>query len=388
MPDHAPIGGRVRQHTRVTGDMPNESDQLPEGRDADWDAIARWLAGESDPAETSAVETWVASHPLDARIVAAVKEHETHVSARAELGVTETALDVEQALGAVRARIAADTPRLTVIRGGAPRIPASAPSTASLAPNRWLGWRGGVLAAAAGLAIYVGASRRAATNAPSVASREIVTKVGQRDSLTLTDGTRIVLAPGSRLTVAAGYGTRTREVTLDGAAYFDVQHNASLPFTVRARGAQINDIGTAFSVSTDAVGGVSVAVTHGIVAIRDTAVGAAGSVELRAGDRGALRNGTVAVTRGSVTNDDVSWTTGHLAYRDTPLDDVRADLQRWYGIDLRVADPMLASRTLTGSSPSDSATATVRWIALLLGADVVQRGDTVFLQPAGRGPTP
>ncbi len=370
--------------------MQNESEQPPKHSNADWDAIARWLAGDCDPAEASAVAAWVASHPDDAQLLARVDEHAARIASSADAGVTRE-LHVERALSAVRARIAAEAetsaaPRLTVIRGGAPRN--VTPTAPRVVTNRWLGWRGGALATAAALALYVGTSRWSAAGDTTMAARDITTKVGQRDSLTLSDGTRVVLAPGSRLTVAAGYGRRTREVTLDGAAYFDVQHDATLPFTVHAKGAQIHDIGTAFAVSTDAAGGVSVAVTHGIVMMRDSSSSASTAVELRAGDRGALRHGTVAVTRGTVTAEDVSWTRGRLSYRDTPLSDVQADMQRWYGIELRVADSVLASRTLTGSSPTDSATATVQWIALMLGADVVQRGDTVFLQPAGRGATP
>jgi len=89
-----------------------------------------------------------------------------------------------------------------------------------------------------------------------------------------------------------------------------------------------------------------------------------------------------------VTIDDIAWTRGHLSYRDAPLADVQADLQRWYGIDLRVTDTALLQRTVNGTNPVDSAAATVKWIALILGADVVQRGDTVFLQLAGHGTTP
>lgn len=364
--------------------MQNESDQPPASHDADWDALARGLAGDSDPADASAVEAWVARHPLDAQFVACVQQHEARSAARAEVTV-----NVDSALARVHARMSTDVPKLTVIRGGAPRG-AAKPGAASHAASssRWLGWRGAVLAAAAGVALYVGSARWSAGGASNLAAQEFVTKVGQRDSLTLPDGTRVVLAPGSRLIVAAGYGTRTRVVTLDGAAFFDVRHDAALPFTVHAKGARINDIGTAFAVSTDAAGGVSVAVTHGIVAMRDSAAGAAPSVELRAGDRGALRNGAVAVSRGTVTADDVAWTRGRLSYRDTPLAQVQADLQRWYGLELRIADSLLAGRTLTGASPSDSAAATVQWIALTLGAEVVQRGDTVFLQLAGHGATP
>jgi transmembrane sensor len=77
-----------------------------------------------------------------------------------------------------------------------------------------------------------------------------------------------------------------------------------------------------------------------------------------------------------------------LSYRDASLSEVRADLLRWYGLDLRVVDSALARRTLTASFRGDSAAQVVRVIALALGAEVVQQGDTVTLQPQGSVPTP
>jgi transmembrane sensor len=211
----------------------------------------------------------------------------------------------------------------------------------------------------------------------------LATQVGVRDSITLSDGTRVLLAPGSRLTVAEGFDGGTRSVTLEGAAFFDVKHDDAHPFTVRAAGAEIRDVGTAFTVKTDAKGGVSVSVTHGIVAVRDSAVATEKAVELRAGDRGVLTGGEVAVARGAVTDDDLNWTRGELSYRDASLSEVQADLKRWYGLNLLVADTALARLTVTMPAQADSARV-ISTIAAALGADVEQRGDTVILRSAGR----
>ena len=356
--------------------MQNESQPQRTHHDtADWDAIGRFVAGESDAGEASVVEAWLKQHPLDARVVTLVQERAARFEAQDDLSV-----DVDGALSRVRAKMIDAAPQLTVVRGDM--------SGRSSARANWMRtWRGAAVAAAAGVAMYVGVTRWE-NRRVVVDAKVFATNVGARDSITLTDGTRVILAPGSRLTVAAGYGASTREVTLDGVAFFDVQHDAQHPFIVRARGAQIRDIGTAFSVNTDANGAVSVAVTQGIVALRDSAAGAAPAVELRAGDRGVVRSGAIAVARGIVTIEDMAWTRGHLSYRDAPLADVQADLQRWYGLDLRVTDTALLQRTVNGTNPVDSAAATVKWIALMLGADVVQRGDTVFLQLAGHGTTP
>ena len=341
---------------------------------ADWDAISRVVAGESDAVESAAVAQWFATHPEDAALAAIVKAR----ADRAAMG-SVVSVDTERALSVVRSRMT-ERPSLTVHRGGAAQSSVAKPAAATRR------WRGPVLAAAAALTAIVGLAQwRGSTTATE---QVYATPVGQRDSVMLPDGSTVVLAPGSRLTVASGFNNGNRAVTLEGAAFFDVKHDGAHPFVVHSRGAEIRDIGTAFSVKTDANGRVSVAVTHGIVALRDTTAGSAGPVELRAGDRGVLQAGTVAVTRGTVTAEDMAWTRGQLAYRDAPLAEVQADLRRWYGIELQVTDAVLAQRTLTASFRGDSAAQVIQVIALALGADVVQRGDTILLQPQGPGSTP
>ncbi len=344
--------------------------------DADWEAISRVVAGESDAVESAAVARWLATHPEDAALVAIVKSRADRADTRSAVSV-----DIERAWSTVRSRMT-ESPSLTLHRGAAATSAATPPVGRAVARR----WRGPVFAAAAALTAMVGIAQWRGGTAS--AAQVYATTVGQRDSVTLPDGSTVVLAPGSRLTVASGFNNGNRDVTLEGAAFFEVKHDGAHPFVVHARGAEIRDIGTAFSVKTDVHGRVSVAVTHGIVALRDTTAGSAAPVELRAGDRGVLAGGTVAVARGTVTDEDMAWTRGQLAYRDAPLAEVQADLRRWYGIELQVVDAVLAQRTLTASFRGDSAAQVVQVIALALGADVVQRGDTILLQPQGPGSTP
>lgn len=345
------------------------------GQEPDWDALARYLAEESDPAEAQSMAAWLAAHPADEVMAASVKRHADRAAATADVSV-----NVEAALAAVRGRMQ-ETPALTVVRGGAPR------SSAAGQPASSRGKRAYWAAAAAVLVTVVGVQAWRGTRAPAGVERTVATRTGQLDTVALSDGSKVMLAPGSSMTVAASFDRGDRVVTLRGAAFFEVQHDAAHPFTVRANDAEIRDIGTAFSVNTDARGGVSVSVTHGSVAMRPANVAAQPSIELRAGDRGVLANGNVAVTRGTVTPDDVAWTRGQLSYRDTPLSEVQGDLKRWYGITLQIADSSLTKLTVTMPAQPDSARI-ISTIAALLGADAEQRGDTVILHSAGRGTNP
>jgi transmembrane sensor len=282
--------------------------------------LSRFLAGKSAPLEEEAVRRWLAE--LDDRPV-----------------------DVEAALRHVKDRTAT-----------------SRPFTA-----RFI-----ALAAAAVVIMVAGAvvARRGSETPQPLTHR---TAVGERDSLTLADGSRIVLGPNSSVVV-----TR-REVELHGDAYFNVVHNEKEPFLVRAGRTTIRDIGTAFTVSSDSAMPVRVVVSEGIVEVKH----ASDSVTLRRGDVGTVtRDGQILAGRGVATPDDLAWMNGQLVFRDASLAEVTADLRRWYGVELRVSDSTLARRHFTGEFSGDPADRVLTVLALALGARVERRGDTAFVVPA------
>jgi transmembrane sensor len=338
---------------------------IPRAGTPDWPTLAAYLAGECDRDESRAVAAWLRTNPASADVL----DRLDLITSRAVLERPST-LDVEAALRRTRERRAADG-RPALILHTAPRAGARR------------AWLAGGLAAAALVGVVAGLGWRRGAGASlgtTAEARVVATAVGRRDSLRLADGSRVVLAPGSRLVVAAGYGGSAREVALEGAAWFSVRHDAARPFVVRAGGSVVRDLGTEFTVRTDGVAGgraVAVAVTAGSVSL-DTLV-------LRAGDRAERRvDGTLVAERGTVRDDDVAWTRGRLAYHDAELDEVRADLRRWYGVDLRVDDAVIARRRLTATFDGESADDVLRVIALALGGDVRRDGSTATLRRATR----
>src|SRR3954470_22696477 len=81
----------------------------------DWDAIARFLAGESDAGESAVVRAWLEAHPEDRSLVERLDAAAT-VDAVADV-------DVEAALTRVHQRLAPPRPSLKLERGGAAASP-------------------------------------------------------------------------------------------------------------------------------------------------------------------------------------------------------------------------------------------------------------------------
>ncbi|MGH9420283.1 MAG: FecR family protein, partial [Thermoanaerobaculia bacterium] len=262
-------------------------------------------------------------------------------------------------------------------------------SSTAIAPpeRRTTSWRVPFPAIAAagliaiGLGTWLTVGKHALTDKTvAPAPRMLATGVGVRDSLRLTDGTKVILGPQSSIEVASGYDVSSRQVEVRGIAYFEVVHNAARPFTVNASNATIQDVGTKFAVRTDSPDGVGVIVTEGSVSLAPVQ-SVTPPVVLKAGDRGTLNSsGKVVTRRGSVSDDDMAWLNGRIVFRETPLSEVASELRRWYGIELQVADPSLASRHLTATFSGEPADRVLDVISLALGANIERHGDTAVVR--------
>jgi ferric-dicitrate binding protein FerR (iron transport regulator) len=60
----------------------------------------------------------------------------------------------------------------------------------------------------------------------------------------LPDGTKVSLNRGSKISYPSTFEGQTREITLQGEAFFDVAHDAQHPFIIHAQGADIKVLGT------------------------------------------------------------------------------------------------------------------------------------------------
>jgi transmembrane sensor len=335
----------------------NSSANIP-----DWDAIARFLAGESSVEEAAIVQRWLEANPVEKDLVA-----------RLDAAVTTDApadVDVEAALALVHARMGdtARPPRLRLERGGA--------------PARWRTMTvGAILTAAAVVGIMVTLRSVHVTSTPTTgAALTYTTRVGQRDSVRLADGSRVLLGPDSRLTVPTDYGTTSRAVELHGDGYFDVRHDAGKPFAVRVGMALVEDIGTTFTVESDPGDTTSVAVVSGSVRLRGGNSAPNAGVVLAAGDRGSIDGrGNVRTERHAVRDDDVAWTTGRLVFRDASLARVVGEIHRWYGVTLRIADPSLLNRHVTTSFSGEPIDQVLKILGLTLGARVERQGDSAIV---------
>jgi transmembrane sensor len=87
----------------------------------------------------------------------------------------------------------------------------------------------------------------APSNEP-VAFVETSAPKGSKSQITLPDGTSIWLNADTKLRYSVDYGTKNRNIYLDGEAYFKVAKNTKLPFRVNTSGITVTALGTVFNV--------------------------------------------------------------------------------------------------------------------------------------------
>lgn len=208
---------------------------------------------------------------------------------------------------------------------------------------------------------------------------------GERRTVALSDGSTVVMAPRSTLTVPARYGRGQREVMLTGEAWFTVAHDAARPFAVLADGYRVRDIGTVFTVQARSADTVGVTVVEGSVAVGQVDADRAKETELVAGDVARFTTGAVPVLvrRGEPTAALASWATStddaraSLDLVDVQVADALAALERWFGVAVVVTPATLGQEVVTITLPLNSLDRALDDIARLLGV-TVHRGANRF----------
>jgi transmembrane sensor len=331
----------------------------------EWERIARYVTGEAGSVEAETTKRWVEGNPHRLEIVRLLESVLANVS-REE----SSDIDVDRALTAVKSRF------------GEPKVIPLAPHLASARPNRLLA---PFLRVAAATIIIVGGTvlwQNYRNSRGDLGRQTFATSAGERREVALRDGSKVLLGPTSRLIVGPS-DDGDRQVTLDGIAYFSVVHDPAHPFSVKAGDTRIRDIGTAFSVEHDDSAGTRVAVDSGAVTIGPADRDLGDAPVLNARDRAIVdTKGALVVERAAVSDDDLAWIQGRLVFRDAPLVLVGAELYRWYGVRLRVADSSLASLHLTASFSGEPVDRVLNVIALSLGARIERQGNVAILYRA------
>ena len=171
----------------------------------------------------------------------------------------------------------------------------------------------------------------------------------KQEPTTLPDGSSLLLSAKAAADVDFTGADRNVALRPGGEAYIKVHHDKTRPFIVRAGAVTVTAVGTAFDVRRDA-GHVIVTVEEGAVQLG--APGPNGPTQWRAAAGSQVdysEQTRTAVVSSVDPNTVMRWRYGELAYDDTPLETVIADVNRYSTVHVVMRDPEVERLRFTGT---------------------------------------
>ncbi len=212
---------------------------------------------------------------------------------------------------------------------------------------------------------------------------------GQRLQLELPDGSKVWMNGESELTYSLAMAeAETREVKLDGEAFFEVKSSEKHPFVVSSHGLKVKATGTRFNVTNyknDRY--ASALLVEGRIGIYQDFPERKDSLISFLYQDMTIRYDK-AESQYSKANVDAaqyaSWRHGKLIFDNQPLAEVARRLGHWYGMEFVVDENLIGDNRYTFILEDDSLTDVLKWLRKTTDMKISRERDKVFLQSADK----
>ncbi len=204
--------------------------------------------------------------------------------------------------------------------------------------------------------------------------KTFVAAYGEKKNIQLPDGSIVILNAGSKIEITESFGVSTRNIYLEGEAFFDVKHNVKLPFIVHTPAMDVKALGTAFNVmaypnekitETSLIRGlVEVTLKEGNNRVmflypnqkiewKRPLVSPVNSKSSIVSQRATLNTPdslvkTLVLTDGGDIK-EIAWKENKLIFDNDSFVDVALLLERWYGVRIEFRDDTIKNYRFTGT---------------------------------------
>lgn len=203
---------------------------------------------------------------------------------------------------------------------------------------------------------------------------------------TLKDGSIINLNKNSKLLVSKKFDKKSRNVKLEGEAFFEIAHNKQKPFIIETDAGYIQVVGTKFNVNTTDSNFVDIYVEEGIVKLftvskksNDTL-----SVLLTKGEKGQINKKTkipIKLIDKTENVNDLYWKTNNLEFNSSSLQNVAKTLENYYKVHINLS-PEIKDLKLTTSFENEDIETVLSIIKLTFNLEITQSGNNFYIHEA------
>lgn len=261
-------------------------------------------------------------------------------------------------------------------------------------------WKWAAAAAVAGLLCALSYQAWWPGKQPAAGAAMVATRNGERRQLILSDGSIVHLNASSRLTCQLN--AHSREIWLEGEAYFEVASDAARPFTVHAAQLNIHALGTAFNVKAypgDALfettllqGAVEVytdKTPNDKIRLRPYEKIAVARNQLRELPAGKLDVKPVVskavITKAGMlpaidsTVRETAWVSNRLQFDSVNFQQLGILLERWYGVQIVFRNDAVKQYVFSGSFASESVTQALQALQLTEDFHFENKGTQIII---------
>lgn len=177
---------------------------------------------------------------------------------------------------------------------------------------------------------------------------EISTPKGVRDSVLLSDGSKIFLNGGSDLKYPRQFTGDTREVSFTGEGYFEIAKNAKKPFLINTELIEVKVLGTKFNLKAYANDmSVETILEEGRVQVKHSASNQI--LDMKPNDCVTFNKQMNTFSTKQVDPLVATmWRSGKYSFHSTPFPEFAQTLERGFGVTFIIENPDVASRHFTG----------------------------------------
>ena len=165
----------------------------------------------------------------------------------------------------------------------------------------------------------------------------------------LLDGTIVTLKNGSQLSQKNNFSRNTREIILEGEAFFDIAHNPDMPFIIHTKGIRTTALGTAFTVrAVPNETSIVVTVVEGKVKVEDgerllAALGAnqqfiygieSESLQEKMIDAEKVKMEGMELETEAKIEKEVDWQPHDLVFRNVPFGDIVREIAARHNVSI------------------------------------------------------
>ena len=238
---------------------------------------------------------------------------------------------------------------------------------------------------AAAIALAIGVGTWLLTSQSATTPQLVVnTSAEEQKEVLLADGTKVWLNENSQLTYPTTFQANSRNVSIEGEAFFEVQKDATKPFVIETNQSEITVLGTSFNVrALQGTTETEVVVKTGKVRLASKE--AAQSVILVANEKGTHQHVSNNIQKAKENNlNELAWKSQVLFFNNTPITVVIKSLERLFKVHIQPAIDNIDKCEFSGRFPQPTLRQVMTALKVDLNIQLVEVDDVNFQLVGGQ----